>query len=141
MSFLRLTILSLFLVACANHNGIFEPACMALEGERFELRNGTYSWQRFTDQIDVDEEGNRIDPFPGFARTGLYTVEQGRVYLKDSDGQTLTERYMREYDSELYLLTKEQHDHILSGADMPECALHRVAKEKPAGRTGSDDNS
>ncbi len=120
----------LLLAACVSHDGVFAPACMALEGDKIVLHDGTFSWQRFTDQINISDDGERIDPFPDFPKTGPYTVKQGRVILYDDNGDTLTERKLLEYDSQQYLLTIEQHHAFESGTAIPECALRRTSTDR-----------
>jgi len=127
----RLTVFGFFLLlaACANHDGVFEPACMALEGDKIVLRDGTFSWQRFTDHINISDDGERIDPFPDFPKNGLYTVKQGHVLLYDDNGDTLTERKLLEHDGQQYLLTIKQHHDFESGMAIPKCALRRVSTD------------
>jgi len=128
----RLAVFALLslLAACANHDGVFEPACMALEGDKIVLHDGTFSWQRFTDQINIGDDGERIDPFPDFPKTGPYAVKQGRVFLYDDNGDTLTERKLLKHDGQQYLLTIEQHYAFESGTAIPACALRRISTDR-----------
>ncbi len=122
---LAISTLAVLLVGCSNHHGLFEPACLAVEGETIELRSDGFSWQRFTDEYRVDDDGEVIDPFPGFPKSGSYTLKKGRVYLHADDGTEAVERYLYKHSGDLYLLTLEHHNAVVGGAGMPDCALRR----------------
>lgn len=116
----------LLLAGCANHEGRFEPSCMAFAGETIELRDGRFSWNRFTDEERISEDGARIDPYPDFPKSGSYTLKKDRVYLLVGGKTVDVERRLYDYNGDLYLLTPEQHDSVSSNARIPECALQRV---------------
>ena len=113
------------LAACKNYEGVFEPACTAYEGDRVELRDGNFEWQRFTDQRAVDENGEVVDPFPDFPKAGSYEILNERVSLSAEDGSKLGDRFLVERGGELYLLSAAQNTSVLSGQDIPRCALRR----------------
>ena len=116
-------ILMLLLAACANHEGLYEPACIAYEGDRIELRAGRFEWQRFTDQRSVNGDGNIIEPFPNFPKTGKYTLAAGKMTLVTNDGVRLNDWYLVEHVGQYYLLTSEQHDAYRGTEVLPDCAL------------------
>lgn len=112
------------LAACANApGGVFEPACIAYSGERIELDSGRFEWSRFTDAVAVDDDGNRIDPFPGFPKSGRYETEGNQVRWLADDGTTIAERYLVEHGNRTWLLSYEQNEAFLAGEAMPACAL------------------
>jgi hypothetical protein len=114
---------ALLFAACANHEGLYEPACIAYEGDRMTLRDGRFEWQRFTDQRSVDDDGNIVNPFPGFPKTGTYDFVAGRLELVTNDGVRLDDWFVVVQDGQRYLLTNKQHIAILDGNERPECAL------------------
>lgn len=116
-------LITLFLASCANHEGQYEPACIAYEGDRIELKDGRFEWQRFTDQREVDQDGNVVKPFPDFPKTGTYTLSDSRMQFNTSDGVTLDDRFLVEHDGERYLLTGSQHNNFVERNDLPDCVL------------------
>lgn len=115
--------LALLIAACANHEGVYEPVCIAYEGDRIELRAGRFEWQRFTDQRTVDDDGNIVNPFPEFPKTGTYRLDAGRLELLTNDGVRLDDRVMVEQAGHRYLLTIKQHDAFKDASELPKCAL------------------
>jgi hypothetical protein len=120
----------LLLSACASkYDGVFEPACIAHAGDKITLNDGRFVWEKFTDEIRIDEHGNRIDPFPGYPIDGEYDIRKERVSLIPDGSAARSERYLLEYRKHLYLLTFDQNEAVLDGVKMPTCALRRVAAE------------
>ncbi len=109
--------------ACASHEGLYEPACIAYEGDRIELRAGRFEWQRFTDQRTVDDAGKIVDPFPGFPKTGTYRFNNGRLELVDDNGVRLDDWFVVLQDGQRFLLTATQHEAFVTSKALPECAL------------------
>ena len=116
-----LIFLALLFAACAGYEGIYEPSCIAFEGDRMELRAGRFSWHRFTDQQTVNSEGNIEKPFPGFPKTGTYRVEAGRLRLTTEDGVRLEEWFIVKRAGQSYLLTGKQHEALVESNYLPEC--------------------
>jgi len=117
-------IAALGLAACASGpEGVFEPACIAHAGERITVGDGRFEWDRFTDAVSVDDDGNRIDPFPGFPKTGRYRADDEKLTWIADDGTALDDRYLLEFRGRTYLLTYDQNEAVLDGGDMPACAL------------------
>lgn len=122
--------LSLVLAGCAIHKdvyqGVYLPNCMALEGDRIELREGGFTWDRFTDQRRMDESGYEIDLFPQFPKSGDYQMQGGHVSFALADGAILDTRYFLEKGEAVYLLTRQEDQVIAEGGQIPECALRRI---------------
>ena len=115
---------ALALGACASSpSGRFEPACIAYAGDRIELGDGRFEWNRFTDQVSVDKAGHRIDPYPGYPKTGRFEADDGRLTWLADDGAALDDRYIVEHGGRTWLLTVEQAEAVLDGEPMPACAL------------------
>lgn len=113
----------LSVVACANHEGMYEPACIAYEGDRIELRAGRFEWQRFTDERKVDEAGKRVPPFPEYPKTGTYRIAAGRLELVTDDNVRLEDWFIVEKAGRRYLLNGKQHKAFLGGGELAKCAL------------------
>jgi len=113
----------LLLAACVSHEGVYEPACVAYEGDRLELKRGRFEWQRFTDERRVDANGNALIPFPGFPRSGTYRETDGRLELLDDDQVRLDDWFIVERADQRFLLTAKQRDAFLDRGTLPECAL------------------
>ncbi len=125
MTILRhiLVLPALLLLACANHEGLYEPACIAFEGDTIKLDDGRFSWNRFTDERRVDDAGKVVEPFPDFPKTGTYRVAAGRLELVTDDDVRLEDWFIIERDGRRYLLTSKQHRDFLDGGELPKCPL------------------
>jgi len=121
--------LSLLLSACAGQDGIYEPACVAYEGDIIELKSGRFEWRRFTDERKVDESGKVATPFPGYPKSGTYRVSGGRVLLTGDDQRQLQDWFIADSAGQRYLLTAEQHNVFQNDGVLPECALRFRAIE------------
>jgi hypothetical protein len=118
-----LILLTLLIAACANHEGLYEPACVAYEGDRIQLKGGRFEWQRFTDERAVDEAGKGANPFPGFPRLGTYRAKAGRLTLVTDEDVRLDDWFVVVHAQQHYLLTTGQHDAFLESGELPECVL------------------
>mgnify|MGYP000225825241 CR=1 FL=1 len=82
-----------FLAACAgcatdaDVAGMYVPSCVAFEGSTIELTDRRFTWDKFTDEVTVDAEGNKLDPFPGFPVRGTYTIEDDELRLTTDVGE------------------------------------------------------
>ena len=68
-----------FLAACVSHEGVYAPACSAFAGDRIKLHQGQFSWEKFTDSVVVDGDGEDIR----FPVSAMPSVK--RVYLPSAD--------------------------------------------------------
>lgn len=119
--------LALLLTACANHEGLYEPACIAYQGDRIELKDGRFEWHRFTDERIVDTDGSLVNSFPGFPKSGTYRIVSGRVELVTDRDLRLDDWFVVERGKRHYLLTAGQHDAFLQSDKLPDCALRLTA--------------
>jgi hypothetical protein len=108
---------------------MYEPACIAYQGDKIELRDGRFTWQRYTDERTVDKAGNVVDPFPGFPKTGSYRVAAGRLELVTDDNARLDDWFIVERAGQRYLLNAQQHKAFLEGGEPPKCALEFTATD------------
>jgi len=115
--------LPLLLAACASHEGLYEPACIAYEGDRIELKDGRFEWHRFTDERVVDKDGTIVNSFPDFPKSGTYRIASGRLELVTDEDLQLDDWFVVERDKQHYLLTAGQHDTFIQSDKLPDCAL------------------
>lgn len=118
-----LLVLVFSLVACANQEGLYEPACAAYEGDRLTLAAGRFEWQRFTDERIVNESGDVVTPFPGFPKSGTYRVANERLELTGDNNVRLDDWFVIDHAGQRYLLDAKQHNAFTDDGEMPECAL------------------
>ena len=119
--------LMLSLVACATQDGVYEPACVAYEGDKLELTAGRFEWQRFTDERVVGESGKVVPPFPGFPKSGTYRVTEDKLQLTTDDDVRLEDWFIVDHAGQRYLLDTKQHNTFIDDGKMPECALKFTA--------------
>jgi hypothetical protein len=117
--------------SCAELSGVFEPDCIAMEGDRFVFAGGKFEWHKFTDERRLDADGNVIDPFPGYPLKGTVVLRGSTVELTTADGERLDDHFLLERGDSHYLLTRAQHAAVTAGGDLPECVLHRSDKVSP----------
>lgn len=127
----RLLLLALLgLSGCRQLDGAFEPSCIAFAGERVTFASGRFEWDRFTDERRLDDDGNVVDPFPDYPKSGDYRLDGNRVEFFTDDGERLATRYLLERDDGLYLLEAEQREAVSKGRPLPECALRLDADDR-----------
>ena len=120
-----LTAIALPISACASIEGVYLPACEAYAGSEIRLVDGRFHWSKFTDQVEVDDDGNTVDPFPGFPLKGDYRVDGKTVTLTPESGQPAETMYLLEIAGEVYLLTAREKAGMKAGDERPKCALRR----------------
>jgi hypothetical protein len=115
-----------FAAGCAadvNITGSYTPSCAAFEGNTIELAEDRFTWDKFTDEVTVDADGNKIDPFPGFPVRGTYVVEDDVVRLTTDVGELAGEMHLVRRPDQVYLLTGEEFDSWQRDGTVPTCAL------------------
>ncbi len=113
----------MLLVACAAHNGVYSPSCIAYSGDRIELDDGGFVWDKFTDQVRVNDAGNVIDRYPEYPVSGRYEIVGTRITFLASTGMALPDRYRVRRNGQIYLLTAEQYATWSQTGDIASCAL------------------
>ena len=121
----------LSLTACNSLEGTFEPDCMAFEGDRVVFANGRYEWHKFTDERRIDDDGNVIEPFPGYPSSGRYTLSRSTVEFVAEQGAQPGDMYLFETDTDAYLLTREHNAAAVAGDGLPTCPLRLKATNSP----------
>ena len=129
MSFLRISVFiaSLILIGCRTVDepleGSFAPACTAFAGDRMSLREGQYSWNKFTDEIRLGADGEPVDPYPDFPKTGAFEVEGNAVRLLDEGGSLFGTWYLHNREDQVLLLNQSQQDAWSTSGTYPDCPL------------------
>ncbi|MDJ0938819.1 MAG: hypothetical protein QNJ00_03570 [Woeseiaceae bacterium] len=124
--------LALTVSGCAGSGieGEFAPACIAHAGDRVSLAEGRFEWTRFTDEVKVDADGNRIEPFPGYPKSGSFASgKYSSLVFSADDGTPIDDYYLLEHRGRTYLLTYDQNEAVLDGDAMPACALVLAERE------------
>lgn len=132
---IRLTavmLVGVFLAACASHDGTYSPACAAYAGSVIELERGEFEWTKFTDQVIVDDHGERVDQFPSYPMRGTYRIDGQSVLMTSSDGHALDPMYLHEQNGETYLYSAAEYDALKATGEPAKCPLKlgRDANEK-----------
>ncbi len=125
MRTVSLLLVAVALAACKSHNGIYMPDCIAYEGDTVELHDGRFEWDRFTDQVLVDDGGKVVDPFPDYPKAGSYAATDTDLKLTADDGSALPDMRLVEDQGKIFLLTAAQYRDWQSGSPVADCALVR----------------
>lgn len=120
--------LILLLSGCKAIDGTYLPSCVAFSGSEIQLADGRFVWKKFTDQVVLDEQGNKIDQFPGFPLEGDYKVS-GDVMTLTPDTGAPESFYLLRDEPDIYLLTAREKAGYDASGERPRCAL----KRQPAG--------
>jgi hypothetical protein len=115
----------LALTACTSIEGTYLPSCVAFSGSEIRLADGRFHWSKFTDQVVIDEDGNEVDPFPGFPLEGVYKVSGEVMTLAPDSGESPQTLYVQRDGQAIYLLDAEEKAALESGRVRPPCALQR----------------
>jgi len=121
--------MSLAISGCASIDGVYSPDCIAFAGDTIELDDGRFSWDRFTDQVLIDDDGNPIDPYPDHPMSGAFSLEQDRLSLVTYLGEPLDDRYLVTHRDRAYLLTARQRDELQNTGQIADCALVKGGRE------------
>jgi hypothetical protein len=124
-----LTALLLTLWACTSRDRLYEPSCIAYEGDTVVLRDSRFEWRKFTDQIPIGADREPVDPFPDYPKSGTYRQENGRVEFKPDDGSQFDDYFMVDFLGAHYLLTEEQHQKFVVDRELQTCALRLIDAE------------
>jgi hypothetical protein len=114
---------ALFLCGCATYEGLYAPSCLAYSGSEIRLVDGRYVWNKFTDQVVVDEHGDKVDPFPGFPREGAYAKQGDRITLGSGASGEPDTMYLVEHNAEFFLYTAAEAKAFEATGKRPACPL------------------
>ena len=111
------------LYGCVSHEGIYSPDCIAYAGSNISLNDGEFVWEKFTDSVVVDEEGEIVNQFPGFPMRGSYHIDGQTLYMESNAGEPMENMYLHRRDNRQYLLTAEQFEAWQKTGEHADCAL------------------
>ena len=118
------TVLAAGLVAgCVSHDGTYAPSCIAYAGSEITLTDGRFVWEKFTDEVIVNDDGEVADRFPGYPLKGTYRINGQIVVMTSADGEAMENMYLHRRDADSYLYTAEQFEHWKKTGEHAECAL------------------
>jgi len=103
--------------------GTYAPSCVAYEGNTILLSGNVFTWDKFTDEVTLDDADNKVDPFPGFPVRGTYTVEDDVLRLTTDVGELAAELYLVRRPGQVYLLTAAEFEAWRQEGVVPNCAL------------------
>jgi hypothetical protein len=116
-------VLAATLAACASPSGVYAPDCIAYAGDRIELDDGRFAWDKFTDQVRIDEAGQRVDRYPDYPVRGRYLIEDDRITFIAETDVSLPELYLVRRGRQHYLLSTAQYATWQETGDFANCAL------------------
>jgi len=118
-----IVLLAPLLTACVSHDGVYSPGCVAYAGSKITLSDGEFVWEKFTDEVVVNDAGETVDRFPGYPLRGTYRIHGQRVLMASSDGEAMEDMYLHRQGDNAYLYTTQQFEHLQSSGKTAECAL------------------
>lgn len=112
----------LLLLGCVSHEGTYSPACIAYAGSNITLSDGQFTWEKFTDEVVVNDDGDVVNQFPGYPLRGTYRIN-GQIVEMESDGKAMPNMYLRRQDDHSYLYTAAQFEAWKQSGEGADCAL------------------
>ena len=116
-------LIAVLLFGCASHDGTYSPGCIVFAGDTISLRDGQFAWDKFTDSIELDDEGNAINQFPGYPMQGSYRIDGKVLMMEPASGEALEDMYIQQHDGRHYLLTGSQFETRENTGEHDNCAL------------------
>lgn len=111
------------LFGCVSHDGTYLPGCIAYAGSKISLSDGEFAWEKFTDEVVVNDDGEVVNQFPGYPLHGTYRVDGQTVLMQSSEGETMENMYLHRADGHSYLYTAQQFEQWKSDGKVADCAL------------------
>ena len=111
------------LTGCVSPAGTYSPGCIAYAGSKITLSDGEFVWEKFTDEVVVNDAGETVNRFPGYPLRGTYRIYGQRVLMTSSDGEAMEDMYLHRQGDSAYLYTTQQFEHLKSSGEPAECAL------------------
>ncbi len=117
------TLIAVLLIGCVSHEGTYSPDCTAYAGSNISLSDGHFVWEKFTDSVVLDDDGEIINQFLGYPMRGSYRIDGQMLYMESDDGDSMQEMYVHKRDNRQYLLTAEQFEAWETTGKHADCAL------------------
>ena len=120
---ISITLAVFLLAACKPYEGTYSPSCVAFAGDTIQLSDGQFVWEKFTDAVQVDEDGNVLNQFPGYPMRGTYSISGETVTMETASGEALDSMYLHQDEGLYYLLSGEQLKEYKATGKHSECTL------------------
>jgi hypothetical protein len=111
------------LAGCAGIDGTYTPGCLSHAGNSITLKDGRFVWDKFTDQVLVNDRGEVVDQFPGYPVRGRYRVEGDTLHFASYTDEPLPTMHLRRDGEKPLLLTDEQLKGWPHDKNLTRCAL------------------
>ena len=111
------------LAGCTSIDGTYTPGCLSHAGNSITLKDGRFVWDKFTDQVLVNDREEVVDQFPGYPVRGRYRMEGDTLYFDSYTGETLPKMHLRRDGEKPLLLTEEQLKGWPHDRNLTRCAL------------------
>jgi hypothetical protein len=98
---------------------------MAHSGNSITLDGGRFVWDKFTDQVLVNDAGEVVDQFPEYPLRGRYRVEGDTLHFESYTGEPLPTLHLQREGDKTYLLTDKQLTSWHPPSTRPTCPLIR----------------
>jgi hypothetical protein len=121
-------LLAALLCGCASHEGTYSPGCIAYAGSTVTLSDGQFVWEKFTDEVVVDDDGEIVNQFPGYPLRGSYRIDGQSVYMHSDTGEPMRKMYLHRHDAHNYLLTADELAKWEKTGDYADCTLQLILK-------------
>ena len=120
---IAITLAAGVLAGCVSHDGTYAPGCIAFAGSRITLADGDFVWEKFTDEVILNDAGEVVDQFPGYPLRGSYRIDGETVLMTSDAGRAMENMYLHRREGKSYLYTRQQFEHWQTTAEHAECAL------------------
>lgn len=120
---IALAALTALLSGCVSHDGTYSPGCIAYAGSKITLSDGEFVWEKFTDEVVVNDDGEVVNQFPGYPLRGTYRINGQIVLMQSPDGEAMENMYLHRADDNSYLYTVQQFEQLKSSGETADCAL------------------
>lgn len=114
---------AMLVAACAPYEGRYVPDCTAYAGSIVELEDSAFVWERFTDQVRIDENGNKVEAHPGYPKHGTFRKEGRALYMESSSGEPMPTMYLHKDGESYRLLTVQEQEAWEQSGQFARCAL------------------
>lgn len=118
------------LAGCASYEGSYTPACIAYAGDNIELNGGRFVWDKFTDQVLVNDAGEVVDQFPEYPLRGRYRLDGETLHFESYTGEALPDMHLRREGPRTYLLTDKQMESQQTTGELAKCALVQGGRQE-----------
>ena len=108
---------------CTSYEGLYSPGCPAFAGSTIKLSDGKFVWEKFTDEVIINEKGEVENQFPGYPMHGAYRIDGQTVRMEPDSGEAIDDLYLRQRDHHYFLLTAQQLDASKESGVFADCAL------------------